>query len=180
MITSLLISLRAMIVFTLLCGAIYPLAITGISQLIFPRQANGSLLITDQTTVGSELLAQKFVSGRYFWPRPSAADYGTVASGASNQGFTSAKLLAAVNERKGIVGENAPSDLLYASGSGLDPHISPASAQYQISRVAMARGLDPAKVASLVSENLEPPQFGFLGQSRVNVLLLNRALDAIR
>lgn len=177
MITALLISLRAMIIFTILCGIAYPLAMTGLAQAIFPRQANGSLIRSGEKISGSELLAQKFTEARYFWPRPSAADFATVASGASNQGFTSKKLLAAVTERRQALGPHAPPDLLYASGSGLDPHISPDAARFQAARVAAARGWPVDRVIRLIDEHMEPPQFGFLGQARVNVLRLNLALD---
>lgn len=180
MIKELIASLRALVALTLLTGVLYPLGMTAVSQLAFPRQANGSQLQVDGKLAGSTLLAQKFTSPRYFWPRPSAGDYATVASGASNQSFTSKKLLDAVNERRAALGKDAPSDLLYASGSGLDPHISPAAAAYQAERVAKARGLELAKVAALIQSQTEPPQFGFLGEPRVNVLLLNRALDELR
>jgi K+-transporting ATPase ATPase C chain len=179
MFTETLASLRALLVLTLITSVAYPLAITGLARVFFRDAANGSLVSNGSQLVGSSLLAQKFTSPRYFWPRPSACDYGTVASGASNQGFTSQKLLDAVNGRRKTYGADAPSDLLYASGSGLDPHISPESARYQIARVATARNLPPEKITALVEKTIELPQLGFLGQSRVNVLLLNRALDQL-
>lgn len=179
MITQLIISLRAMVVLTILTCVVYPLGVTALAQALFPKQANGSLVRIEQNMVGSELIAQKFASDRYFWPRPSAADFGTVASGASNQGFLSKKLEAAVVERRSVLGENAPSDLLYASGSGLDPHISPEAARYQVARVAAARGLAPEKVSALVEQSIQPPQLGFLGQARINVLMLNLRLDGL-
>jgi K+-transporting ATPase ATPase C chain len=179
MFAEILASIRALVVLTAITSVAYPLAITGLAQAFFRDQANGSLVTAGNQLVGSSLLAQKFTSPRYFWPRPSAADYGTVASGASNQGFTSRKLLDAVNDRRKAFGADAPSDLLYASGSGLDPHISPEAARYQIARVAAARNLPPEKVTALVEKSVEPPQLGFLGQSGVNVLLLNRALDQL-
>jgi len=172
-------SIRAIIVLTIITSVAYPLLITGIGQLAFPSQANGSLVKSGGKIVGSALLAQKFAAARNFWPRPSAADYATVASGASNQAFTSKKLLDAVNERRSEFGHDAPADMLYASGSGLDPHISPEAARYQAARVAAARKLPLEKVDALVEKSIEPPQFGFLGQARVNVLLLNRALDQL-
>jgi K+-transporting ATPase ATPase C chain len=179
MLAETLISIRALLVLTILTSVAYPLAITGLAQAFFRDQANGSLVKNGGQLAGSTLLAQKFTTPRYFWPRPSAADFATVASGASNQGFTSRKLLDGVNERRAALGVNAPADLLYASGSGLDPHISPEAARYQVARVAAARGIPAAKLAALVQKSIEPPQLGFLGQARVNVLLLNRALDQL-
>lgn len=178
--TDYLVSLRALVVFTAVTGLAYPLAMTGLAQALFPQAANGSLVGPATQPVGSVLIAQKFTAPKYFRPRPSASDYGAVPSGASNQGFTSAKLAAAVEERRSALGPNAPSDLLYASGSGLDPHISPEAAEYQIARVAEARQLPPEVIRRVVATATEGPQFGFLGQSRVNVLVLNRALDALR
>lgn len=179
MFAEILASLRALVVLTAITSVAYPLAITGLAQVFFRDTANGSLVTAGNQLVGSALLAQKFTSPRYFWPRPSAADYGTVASGASNQGFTSRKLLDAVNDRRKTFGADAPADLLTASGSGLDPHISPEAARYQIARVASARNLPPEKITALVEKFIESPQLGFLGQPRVNVLLLNRALDRL-
>jgi K+-transporting ATPase ATPase C chain len=173
-------SLRIYIVLTLLTGIFYPLAMTGIAQLLFPRQANGSRIVENGKLVGSDLLAQKFESPKYFWSRPSAADYATVASGASNKGPTSADLKKSIDERREKVGNNAPVDLLTASGSGLDPHISPEAARLQISRVANARNMSIQKISELVDQTIESPQFGFLGEPRVNVLRLNRALDQLR
>jgi potassium-transporting ATPase KdpC subunit len=173
-------SLRIYIVLTLLTGIIYPLVITGIVQLLFPKQANGSRIIENGKLIGSELLVQKFESPRYFWPRPSAADYATVASGASNKGPTSADLKKAVDERRTKFGNDATVDLLTASGSGLDPHISPEAARLQISRIAAARNISLQTISVLVDQTIEPPQFGFLGEPRVNVLRLNRALDELR
>lgn len=172
-----LTSFRALVVFTVLTGILYPLAVTGIAQALFPGQAGGSLVKRGDTLVGSSLLAQNFTGDLYFHPRPSSADFGTVASGASNQGFTSKKLLDAVNERRAALGDGAPPDLLYASGSGLDPHISPEAAAFQTDRVASARGWTPEKIRAAVVRATEEPQYGFLGQARVNVLKLNIALD---
>jgi K+-transporting ATPase ATPase C chain len=179
MFKEILTSLRAILVLTVITSVAYPLLITGISQLAFSAQANGSLVKSGDQIVGSELLAQKFTAAKYFWPRPSAADYATVASGASNQGFTSKKNLDAINERRIALGTDAPSDLLTASGSGLDPDISPEAARYQIPRIAAARSLPADTVAKLVDTSIQPPQLGFLGQPRVNVLLLNRQLDRL-
>jgi K+-transporting ATPase ATPase C chain len=172
-------SLRIYIVLTLLTGILYPLAMTGLAQLLFPRQANGSKIIENGKFIGSDLLAQKFESQKYFWPRPSAADYATVASGASNKGPTSADLKKSIGERREKIGNDAPVDLLTASGSGLDPHISPEAARSQIQRVADARKMSTQQISSLVDQITEPPQFGFLGEPRVNVLKLNLALDGI-
>jgi K+-transporting ATPase ATPase C chain len=166
-------------VLTLLTGIIYPLAMTGVAQLLFPKQANGSRIIEQGKLVGSDLIAQKFESPKYFWPRPSAADYATVASGASNKGPTSADLKKSMDERRAKFGADAPVDLLTASGSGLDPHISPEAARSQIPRVSEARNMPAEKISALVDEMTEAPQFGFLGEPRVNILRLNRALDQL-
>jgi len=172
-------SLRIFLVLTLLTGIIYPLAMTGIAQLLFPKQANGSRIVENGNLIGSELLAQKFESPRYFWPRPSAGDYATVASGASNKGPTSADLRKAIDERRATFGPDAPVDLLTASGSGLDPHISPEAARSQLARVAAARNISIQKLSELVDQTIEPAQLGFLGEPRINVLRLNRALDQL-
>ncbi|HEV2965509.1 MAG TPA: potassium-transporting ATPase subunit KdpC, partial [Chthoniobacterales bacterium] len=156
-------SLRIYIVLTLLTGIFYPLAMTGIAQLLFPKQANGSKIVENGKVIGSDLLAQKFESPRYFWPRPSAADYATVASGASNKGPTSAELKKSIDERQAKFGNDAPVDLLTASGSGLDPHISPEAARSQIQRVAEARKMSIQQTSALVDQATEQPQFGFLG-----------------
>jgi K+-transporting ATPase ATPase C chain len=173
-------SIRILIVFTLLTGVVYQLAVTAISRIAFSHQADGSLVMRDDKIIGSDLLAQKFESPRYFWPRPSAADYATVASGASNKGPTSSDLAKSVEERRAKFGDTAPGDLLTASGSGLDPHISPESAWMQASLVAFARSLSENQVSELVQKFVEPPQFGVLGEPRVNVLALNLALDALK
>jgi K+-transporting ATPase ATPase C chain len=173
----LITSIRALVVLTALTGVAYPLLVTLIGQAVFPAQANGSQVKSGDTVIGSTLLAQKFTAPRHFWPRPSAADFGTVASGASNQGYTSKKLAAAVAERRAVFGAEAPADLLTASGSGLDPDISPEAARSQVARVAAARNIPVETVRQLVEASVEPPQFGFLGQARVNVLKLNLALD---
>jgi len=177
MIKEILTSLRAILVLTVITSIAYPLVITGIGQLAFPSQANGSLVKSGDQVVGSALLAQKFTDAKYFWPRPSAADYATVASGASNQGFTSQKNLDTINQRRTSLGNDAPADLLTASGSGLDPDISPEAARFQIARVAAARKLSPEAVSKIVDTTTQGPQLGFLGEPRVNVLALNRALN---
>ena len=173
-------SLRIYIILTLLTGILYPLAMTGVVQLLFPRQANGSRIVENGKLIGSDLLVQKFESPRYFWPRPSSADYATVPSGASNKGPTSADLKKSIDERREKFGNDAPVDLLTASGSGLDPHISPEAARLQLARVAAARNMSIQKVTTLVDQAIEPPQLGFLGEPRVNVLKLNLALDQLR
>lgn len=163
-------------------GAIYPGIVTGIGQALFPREAQGSLLTRDGTPVGSSLLAQKFTSPKYFFSRPSAADYGTLASGASNLGPASQALFDAVEARRKALGGGAvPVDLLTASGSGLDPHLSLAAVLFQVPRVAQERGLDGVKAKALKElaiAHLERPQFGLFGQDRINVLELNLAVDA--
>lgn len=177
MITQLVISIRALAVFTILTGFLYPLAITGLAALFFPQQSQGSLVSARGLAVGSEWIAQRFSADRYFHARPSASEFAAVPSGASNQGFTSRKLLAAVRERQAQLGPGAPADLVCASGSGLDPHISPEAAEFQVARVADARRMAPDGLRTLVERLTEPPQFGIFGQPRVNVLRLNLALD---
>ena len=185
-------SILQTIVWSLLAGAVYPLLITLIAQAAFHNQANGSLVERDGKIIGSALLAQQFQGTNYFWPRPSACGYGTgpsgiVASSGSNLGPTSAPLLTNVmnNASAFLTGNNlatntpVPADMIYASASGLDPHISPEAARLQIARVAAARGMSEDKVRQLVEQFVEPPQWGFLGQPRVNVLLLNAALDQL-
>lgn len=184
-----LTALRLIAALTLLTGVVYPLLITGFAKLAAPTAAGGSIALVNGKPVGSNLLAQSFKDPKYFTARPSASDpaYATVASGASNQGPTSEKLQKAVAERRAEFqarfgpGE-PPADMLTASGSGLDPHISPAAARAQIDSVAKARSFDAAKRAALVAlveKSIEPPQLGFLGEPRVNVLQLNLAVDAL-
>lgn len=171
----------------LITGVIYPFAVTGIAQVLFPAQAGGSLLGEPHQPFGSALLGQSNNDPRYFWPRPSATEYTTLPSGGSNLAATSAALAEAVAQRSAdfraahglAISDPVPVEMLFASGSGLDPHISPTAARLQTGRVAAARGLDENRVAALVEEYVEGPQLGFLGQPRVNVLLLNLALDEL-
>src|ERR1700693_560724 len=149
-------SLRIYVILTLLTGILYPLAMTGVAQLLFPKQANGSRIVENGKLIGSDLLAQKFESQKYFWPRPSSADYATIPSGASNKGPTSADLKKSIDERRAKVGSAAPVDLLTASGSGLDPHISPEAARLQIPRVASARNISIQTISALVDHKIEP------------------------
>ena len=172
---------------TLLTGMLYPLLVTGISQLIFPSQANGSLIGQDGLWVGSELIGQSFTSPGYFRGRPSATSpvpYNAAASSGSNLGPSNPVLLNAVHERVEYLqgedsyhGESIPVDLVTSSGSGLDPHISVQAAFYQIPRVARVRGIPERELRTLVERSLEPRDLGVLGEPRVNVLLLNLALD---
>jgi K+-transporting ATPase ATPase C chain len=173
-------SLRAVIVITVLTGVVYPLLVTAFARAFLAEKANGSLVYEGGKLLGSELLAQKVDDPRFFWPRPSAGDYATVASGASNKGPTSADLVKTINERRTTFGADAPVELLTASGSGLDPHLSPDAARFQAARIAGARGIDVEKVRELIARLTEPPQFGLFGEPRVNVFALNRALDALR
>jgi K+-transporting ATPase ATPase C chain len=180
-------SILLTIVFTVLTGVIYPLVITGVSQVTFRNQANGSLIERDGKIVGSELLAQQFTGEKYFWPRPSAGSYATVPSGASNLGPTSQALQSNVTANaaafrtahKLVVGVPVPADMVFTSASGLDPHISPESARLQVGRVAAARGISADQVSALVEKFVEPPQWGVFGEPRVNVLRLNLALDGL-
>ncbi|NJA90038.1 potassium-transporting ATPase subunit KdpC [Rhodocyclus tenuis] len=178
------------ILLTLVTGAFYPLAVTSVVSQLFPEEASGSLVSRDGTVIGSRLIGQNFSDPRYFWGRPSATapqPNNATASGGSNLGPLNPALVDAVQGRvaalKAADPENdrpIPVDLVTASGSGLDPHISPAAADWQVQRVAKARGLTVERVRALVEKNTEGRQWGVFGEPRVNVLALNLTLDATR
>jgi len=182
-----LISIWMTLATTVLLGVIYPLIVTGIAQLLYPQQANGELITREDGTIaGSSLIGQPFTSAGYFHSRPSAAGpagYDPMASGGSNLGPTNKALIDRVSGSAAALaaenpGARIPADLATASGSGLDPHISPASAEFQISRVAKERGMNAGDVRALVAKHTEQRQLGFLGEPRVNVLELNLELNA--
>lgn len=174
---------------TLVTGVAYPLVVTGVAQSLFPTQAGGSLILRDGKPVGSALIGQNFSDPGHFWGRPSATGpmpYNAAASGGSNQSPLNPALVDAVKGRIEALkaadpGNTAPVpvDLVTASASGLDPHISPAAARYQVARVAKARGIAPEKVQGLVEQQTEKPLAGFFGESRVHVLCLNLALETL-
>ncbi len=188
--TQVIIALKFLLIMTVLTGIIYPFVMTGIAQVSFPSKANGSLIIKDGKIVGSELLGQKFDSSIYFWSRPSAVNYNPIPSGASNYGQTSDTLRKLVNARREIfakansIADNSmvPKEMIFSSGSGLDPHISPESALMQVDRIVKARNLIENQKKTLLSEikaiSLKP-QFYVLGEPRINVLQLNLILDNI-
>ncbi|MET9314318.1 K(+)-transporting ATPase subunit C [Kribbella sp. NPDC003505] len=196
------VAIRALLVFTAVLGLAYPLVMTGVSQVLFHGNANGSIVKVDGKAVGSDLIGQAYTmdSGKkdadgqpimvadpkWFQTRPSASDYDAAASGGSNLGPNNADLVAAVDERRqavaaleGVAPSQVPPDAVTASGSGLDPHISPAYAALQVNRVARERGLPVEKVQELVKESTEGRTLGFLGEPRVNVVKLNSALAAL-
>lgn len=190
MLTQFHISCRVLLVFSVLTGLIYPLAITGIAQVAFPTQANGSLIMRDGKAVGSELIGQSFDDSKYFWGRPSATSpfpYNAGASCGSNLAVTNPAQEDAIRQRVARLRESGvpadqpiPIDLVTASGSGLDPHISVAAARCQVRRIARARGMVEATVMRLVEAATNGRQFGLLGEPRVNVLRLNLSLDGVR
>jgi K+-transporting ATPase ATPase C chain len=183
-------ALVALLLFTLLTGLVYPLLVTGIAQLAFPRQANGSLIVQNGKTAGSSLIGQPFSAPKYFWGRLSATSpypYNAAASSGSNLGPTNPALLSEVKARIAALKAADPGntlpipvDLVTSSGSGLDPDISIDAALYQVPRVARARGLSVSTVQALVNQYTQGRQLGFLGEPRVNVLELNLALDRIK
>jgi K+-transporting ATPase ATPase C chain len=184
----LFVAVRTLLVLTVVLGLAYPLVVFGVGQLAFHDRANGSFLTVDGEKVGSRLIGQSFTGREWFLPRPSAAGkgYDAMSSGASNLGPNSPELLDLVEQRKvaaaqrdGVAPSDVPPDAVTASGSGLDPHISPAYAQQQVARVAAARGLAPAQVQQLVDQNTHGRMLGFLGEPVVNVLQLNIALEQL-
>jgi potassium-transporting ATPase KdpC subunit len=185
---NLLISVWFTLATTVLLGIIYPLAVTGLAQMLFPKQANGELITQGEKLVGSHLIGQPFTAPGYFYSRPSAAGaagYDPTASGGSNLGPTNKALIDRIDASvKALQPTNPaapiPADLVTTSGSGLDPHISPAAAEFQVPRVARERGMSEQDVKMLVQKHTEGRQFGLLGEPRVNVLDLNLDLDAIR
>ncbi len=180
-------ALAMLVIWTVLTGLMYPLAVTSLAQLLFPHQANGSLVVRNGQVIGSELIGQYFDQPKYFWSRPSATSpfpYNAAASSGSNLGPTNPALIEAVKGKVAALRAAEPAndnpipvDLVTASGSGLDPHISIAAAAFQVRRVARARGLEEGAVERLVMQCIEGRQFALLGESRVNVLKLNLALD---
>jgi potassium-transporting ATPase KdpC subunit len=182
-------ALLMLLFFTVLTGIAYPLLVTFSAQVLFPAQANGSLIVSDKQTLGSELIGQPFTYPDYFWGRPSATSpnpYNAAASSGSNLGPSNPTLVEAVKARiaawQEVNPDNkapVPVDLITTSGSGLDPHISPAAAEYQVNRIAKARKIDPGKLRKLVQSHTKGRQWGLLGEPRVNVLTLNLALDAV-
>jgi len=183
-------ALRLFLALTLITGLAYPLLVTGIAQGLFPHEANGSLILRDGKPVGSALIGQPFSDAKYLWGRPSATGpqpYNALASSGSNLGPLNPALIDTIKAR--IAGQRAanpaqtgpvPQELVTASASGLDPHISPDAARWQIARIAQARGLPAERVQAIIKASTEPPTFGLLGEARVNVLQVNLALDAMK
>jgi potassium-transporting ATPase KdpC subunit len=188
--TQTIIALKFLLVMTILTGVLYPLIMTGIAQLTFPGKANGSLIMKDGKIIGSELIGQKFDSSSYFWSRPSAIGYNPIPSGGSNYGPTSDTLKKQVMARRVLFARSnsvnnpiiIPKEMIFASGSGLDPHISPEGALLQVERISEARHFNSAlkqRLLQSVKDMSEKPQYLFLGEERINVLLLNIELDKI-
>jgi len=185
-----MITLKYFFVITILTGVVYPLFISVISIIVFPDKAAGSLIEKEGKVIGSKLIGQKFESDKYFWSRPSAIDYNPMPSGGSNSGPTSAALQKFYQDKQKNFSEknfvkditSVPNEMFFASASGVDPHISPISAIFQVERIVKARNFDNTKkekVVDLINNMTENPQFGFLGNSVVNVLLLNIELDKL-
>ena len=184
-------SILFLLIMTIFTGLIYPLVMTGISQVILPHQSNGSMIVSGDTLVGSELIGQSFTSGKYFKGRPSAIGYNPMPSGATNLGPTSKTLADSINARRiAFINENGlpentvvPQEMLTSSASGVDPNISVEGAKLQISRIIKARGWDESyrmKIEDLINRLIERPQFGILGETRINLLKLNLELDGIK
>lgn len=179
-------ALKALALLTFVTGVLYPLLVTGLAQLLFARQANGSVITRNGEAVGSQLIGQYFDADKYLWGRPSATapvPYNGAASGASNLGPSNPALVSAVAERvaklRGASNGPVPVDLVTSSASGLDPDLSPAAATYQVARIAKARGLPANNVEKIIVEHTKPRTLGFLGEPTVNVLAVNLALDAL-
>lgn len=187
--THIITALKYLLIMTILTGVVYPLLMTGFAQLIFPKKANGSLITKDGKVIGSELIGQKFDTTMYFWSRPSSVNYNPIPSGASNYGPTSDTLLKLVTSRRELYSKlnsiaiaDIPKEMVFASGSGLDPHISPGGALTQVDRVVRARDFTINQKETLISDikaMSQMPQFQFLGEPRINVLDLNIRLDEI-
>ncbi len=184
-------AIKALSILTLLTGILYPLFITGISSIFFKHQAEGSLIISDNKVIGSELIGQKFDSAAFFWTRPSVTDYNPLPSGGSNLGPTSDKLKNLVEERKANflqenflgTNESIPAEMVFSSASGLDPHISPRGALLQVERICKARNFtmtEKGKLLNIIEKQTEKPQFLILGEARINILLLNLELEKMR
>ena len=172
------IAIRITIALLIVTCGVYPAVVWAAGQLVFPREANGSLIMRGGHLIGSQLIGQNFASARYFHPRPSAANYDPTSSGGSNLGPTSRKLAERIAAgRRSLGGGDVPPDAVTTSASGLDPHISPANALLQVHRVANARGMDENRLRAIVEEHVESRFIGVFGEPRVNVLLLNLALD---
>jgi K+-transporting ATPase ATPase C chain len=187
---NILIAARAYAIFTVLCGVLYTIAVTAIARVAFPRQSKGSCIVVNGKVVGSDCIGQAFISPGYFHSRPSAVSYNPLPSGASNLSVAGSALKDSITARadafrteNGMDNPSAvPQDMLFASGSGLDPHISPDAAKMQVARIARVRGMNAAGKAALsvlVEHSIEKPQCGFLGAARINVLRLNCALDSM-
>lgn len=179
-------NVRMFLWMTFLTGVVYPLLITAIAQLTMRQKAEGDFLLSNEKVVGATLIAQKFESDQYFWARPSSIDYNPLPSGGSNLGPTSAALKKAVEERQAkiikahhVTKDKIPAELLFASGSGLDPHIGISTAYFQLERVAKARGLEKKDIQNVIDRIVTKQDMGFLGEACVNVLLLNKILDEL-
>jgi len=188
--TQIIIALRFLAAMTILTGIIYPFFMTGVAQITFPGKANGSLILKDGKIIGSELIGQKFDSTIYFWSRPSAIAYNPIPSGASNFGPTSKALKKQVDDRRAAFATSnsitdsgtIPLEMIFASASGLDPHISPKAALMQVDRIVKVRQLDAEKkqqILNVITKLSEAPQFLILGENRINVLALNLELDKL-